>query len=167
MISETHTHIPQMWGTPGWASRAQGEQGGDWQGQAGVSALPTISTARCPQRTAVLLFRLPPWTWAWPSHRRHAKTRGKPGPALLMRGFPGGLDSKESACNAGDPGSVPGLGVCPGEGKGHPLQCSYLETPRDRGARRAIVHGIAKSRTWLSNYHFRFSYWWNAHILFF
>ena len=60
---------------------------------------------------------------------------------------PGGSDGKESACNAGDPGSVPGLGGCPGEGRGHPLQCSYLETPRDRGAQRATVHGVAESDT--------------------
>ena len=82
------------------------------------------------------------------------KQEGKPGPALLMMGIPGGSDGKESACNAGDPGSVPGLGGCPGEGRGHPLQCSYLETPRDRGAQRATVHGVARSRTRLSDFTF-------------
>ena len=49
-------------------------------------------------------------------------------------GFPGGSDSKESACNAGDPGSVPGSGRSPGEGNGTPLQCSYLENSMDKGA---------------------------------
>ena len=49
-------------------------------------------------------------------------------------GFPGGSDSKESSCNAGDPGSIPGLGRSPGEGNGNPLQCSCLEKPRDKGA---------------------------------
>ena len=44
-------------------------------------------------------------------------------------GFPGGSDSKESACNAGDPGSIPGLGRSPGEGDGYPLQYSCLENP--------------------------------------
>ena len=49
-------------------------------------------------------------------------------------GFPGDSDSKEPACNAGDPGSIPGLGRCPGEGNGNPLQYSCLENPIDRGA---------------------------------
>ena len=49
-------------------------------------------------------------------------------------GFPGGSDSKESACNAGDPGSVPGSGRSPGEGNGTPLQRSYLENSMDKGA---------------------------------
>ena len=45
--------------------------------------------------------------------------------------FPGGSDGKESACNAGDPGSIPGLERSPGEGNGTPLQYSYLENLRD------------------------------------
>ena len=48
-------------------------------------------------------------------------------------GFPGGSDGKESACNAGDPGSTPGLGRSPGEGKGYPFQYSCLRNPIDRG----------------------------------
>ena len=44
-------------------------------------------------------------------------------------GFPGGSDSKESACNAGDPGLIPGSGRFPGEGNGYPLQFSFLEIP--------------------------------------
>ena len=63
-------------------------------------------------------------------------------------------DGKESACNAGDLGSVPGLGRSPGEGNDNPLQYSCLEKPMDRGAWRATVHGIAKSRTGLSYFHF-------------
>ena len=46
-----------------------------------------------------------------------------------MVGFPGGSDGKESACNAGDPGSIPRLGRYPGEGHGHPLQYSYWRIP--------------------------------------
>ena len=53
-------------------------------------------------------------------------------------------DGKESACNAGDPGSIPGLGRFPGEGNGNPLQNSYLENPMDRGAWWATVHGVAE-----------------------
>ena len=66
--------------------------------------------------------------------------------------FPGGSDSKESVCNVGDLGSVPGLGGSPGEGKGYPLQSSGLQNSLD-----CIVHGVAKSRTRLSNFHFRVS----------
>ena len=65
---------------------------------------------------------------------------------------PGGSEGKASACDAGDPGSIPGSGRSPGEGNGNPLQYSCLENPMDRGAWWAIVHRVAKSRTRLSNY---------------
>jgi len=59
---------------------------------------------------------------------------------------------RESACNAGDPGSITGLGRSPGEGNGSPLQYSCLENnPMDRGAWRAAVHVVAKSQTWKSD----------------
>ena len=67
-------------------------------------------------------------------------------------GFPGGSEDKASACNAGDPGSIPGLGRSPGEGNGNPLQYSCLENPMDRGAWWATVDGVAKSRTRVSNF---------------
>ena len=60
-------------------------------------------------------------------------------------GFLGGSNDKESACNAGDPGSIPGSGKSPGEGKGYPLQYSFLENSMDRGAWWATVQGITKS----------------------
>ena len=60
--------------------------------------------------------------------------------------FPGGSDGKESACNAGDQGSIPGLGRSLGEGSGNPLQYSCLENSMDRGTWRASVHGVTKSR---------------------
>ena len=53
---------------------------------------------------------------------------------LASKGFSGGLDGKESACNAGDLGSIPGLGRSPGEGNGNPLQYFCLENPMDREA---------------------------------
>ena len=56
------------------------------------------------------------------------------------------------ACNVGDPGSIPGSGRSPGEGNGNPLQDSCLENPMDRGAWWATVHGVAKSRTQLSDF---------------
>ena len=61
--------------------------------------------------------------------------------------FPAGLDSKESTCNAGDLGSIPGSGQSPGEGNGNPLQYSCLENCMDRGAWWATVHGVTKSQT--------------------
>ena len=66
--------------------------------------------------------------------------------------LPGGSEVKVSACNAGDPGSIPGLGRSPGEGNGNPLQYSCLENPKDRGAWWATVYGVAKSRTRLSDF---------------
>ena len=65
-------------------------------------------------------------------------------------GFPCGSVDKESACNAGDLGSVPGLGRSPGEWKGYPLQYSGLENSID-----CIVHEVRKSQTRLSDFHFR------------
>ena len=66
--------------------------------------------------------------------------------------FPGGSDGKASAYNAGDLGSIPGLGSSPEEGNGSPLQYSCLENPMDGGALYATV---SKSRTQLSNFHFQ------------
>ena len=64
-------------------------------------------------------------------------------------GFPGGSDGKESACNAGDPGSIPGPGRSPGGGHDHPLQYSCLDGPMDRGAWRATVCGVTEAdMTW-------------------
>ena len=62
---------------------------------------------------------------------------------------------KDSACKAGDPGSIPGLGRSRGEGNGSPLQYSGLENSMDRGAWRATVHGVTKSQTQLSDFHFQ------------
>ena len=56
----------------------------------------------------------------------------------FSRGFPGISAGKESACNAGDPGSIPGLGRSPGEGIGYPLQYSGLESFMDRGVWQAM-----------------------------
>ena len=72
--------------------------------------------------------------------------------SLFLRfGFPCGSAGKESACNVGDLGSVPSLGITPGEGKGYALQYSGLENFMD-----CTVHGIAKSQTQLSNLDFTF-----------
>ena len=68
--------------------------------------------------------------------------------ALITEGFPGGSAGKESACNAGDLGSIPGLGRSPGEGKGYPLQYPGLENSMD------TVHWVAKNWTQLSEFNF-------------
>ena len=66
-------------------------------------------------------------------------------------GFPCGSAGKESSCNAGDLGLILGLGRAPGEGKAYPLQYSGLENSMDY-----TVHGVAKSQTQLSDFHFHF-----------
>ena len=63
-----------------------------------------------------------------------------------FQGFPGGSDSEESACNAEDAASIPGLGRCPGEGNGYPLQYSFLENSWTEEPGR-VVHGVSKSQT--------------------
>ena len=73
---------------------------------------------------------------------------------LLRVWDPGGSDGKESACNVGDLGLIPGSGRSSGEGNGNPLQYSCLGNSMDRGAWQATVHGVTTSRTRLSNQHF-------------
>ena len=70
---------------------------------------------------------------------------------LIYMGFPGGSDGKESACNVGDLGSVPGLGRSPGEGNGYTPQYSCLENSMDRGAWWAIIHEVTKNWAGLSD----------------
>ena len=84
------------------------------------------------------------WVWKIPWRRDRLPT-----PVFLD--FPGGSAGKESTCNAGDLGSIPGLGKFPGGGKGYPLQYSGLENPTDGGAWQATVHGVAKSWTFTFN----------------
>ena len=67
------------------------------------------------------------------------------------QGFPGASADKEPACNEGDLGSIPGLGRSPGEGKGYSLQYSGLQNSMN------YTHGVAKSLTRLSDFHFHFS----------
>ena len=67
-------------------------------------------------------------------------------PTPVFLGVPCGSAGKESACNSGHLGSIPGLGRSPGEGKGYPLQYSGLSMDH-------MVHGVTKSQTWLSNFH--------------
>ena len=87
-------------------------------------------------------------------NRSRSKTRRKtvtPGKKEQVLGFPGGSAGKESACKAGDLGSIPGSGRPPGEGTGYPVQYPCLGNPMDRGAWRATVRRVAKSWTRLSD----------------
>ena len=70
-----------------------------------------------------------------------------PSPQKLPRDLPCGSDTKESACNAGDPDSIPGSGRYPGEQNSNPLQYSCLENSADRGAWQATVERLTKSQT--------------------
>ena len=70
-------------------------------------------------------------------------------PTPVFLGFPCGSAGKESTCNVGDLGSIPGLGRSLGEGNGYPLQYSGLENSMN-----CIVHGVTKSQTQLSDFHF-------------
>ena len=70
----------------------------------------------------------------------------------MVMAFPGGSEVKASARNEGDLGSIPGSGRSPGEGNGNPRQYSFLENPMHGGAWWATVHGVAKSRTQLSDF---------------
>ena len=66
---------------------------------------------------------------------------------VVQMGLPGGSGGKESACNAGDPSLIPGLGRPPGEENGNPLQYSFLENSMGRGAWKATIHVVAESDT--------------------
>ena len=68
-------------------------------------------------------------------------------PTPVFLGFPGGSDSKESACNVGDLGLITGLGRSPGGGHDNPLRYSCLENPMDRGGWWATVHKVTKNQT--------------------
>ena len=67
-------------------------------------------------------------------------------------------DSKESTCNAGEQGAIPGSRRSSGEGNGNPLQYSCLENPMDRGAWQFTAHGVTKSQAQLSDYHCHYYY---------
>ena len=82
----------------------------------------------------------PKWDWG----RMNWETGVDIYTLLCIKCFPGGSDSKESACNAGDLGLIPELGRSPGDRHGNPLQYSCLENPMERRAWQATVHGVTK-----------------------
>ena len=85
--------------------------------------------------------------WVWKICRRRDRL-----PTPVFLGFPCGSAGKECACNVGDLGLIPGLGTSPGEGKGNLLQYSGLENSMD-----CIAHGVSRSQTQLSDFHFFWS----------
>ena len=89
------------------------------------------------------------WRGPWNDARGKCREAGITPPPTTTSG---GSDVSESACNAGAPGSIPGLGRSPGGGNGYPLQYFYLENSLDEGAWWITVHGVAKSRTRLSDW---------------
>ena len=101
-----------------------------------------INNVLLPQRPGTVC-RTAPCNKQWFSFRE--------GRAFIW-GFPDGSVGKESAHNAGDPGSIPGSGRSPGGRNGHPLQYSCLENPMDGGAWWAVFHGVTTSRTRLSDW---------------
>ena len=122
-----HLHIYYRWGWTRWSQMVLRIESVIWRWVPILTfsnALAFPQFLPCfffPHLTAVWTFELAPTT-----------------------GFPHNSDGEESAYNAGDPDSIPGLGRSPGEGNGNPLQYSCLGNPMDRGAWRATVHGVAR-----------------------
>ena len=81
-------------------------------------------------------------------------------PIYLQPHSPGDSDSKESACSAGDRGSIPESGRPPGEGKGYPFQYSCLENSTERGTWWATEQRVTKNWTGLSDQHFHLPHWY-------
>ena len=81
---------------------------------------------------------------------------------MVFSGFPGGSDSKASACNVEDLGSIPGSGRSPGERNGYPLQYSCLENLMDRGAWEATVHGVANTVNTVNTIAVQYACSWSA-----
>ena len=88
----------------------------------------------------------------WKQHRCVPEDEWTKKLCYVHMGFPGGSDSKESGCSAGDPGSIPGPGRSTGEGNGNPLPYSCLENPTHKGACQTTAHGVAKSWTRLRDF---------------
>ena len=88
-----------------------------------------------------------------PMQRETQRMRAVWGGSTFSPGFPGGSDDIEPACDAGGLGWIPGSARSPGEGNGYLFPFSCLENSMDRGTSQAIVHGVPKSQTWLSDQH--------------
>ena len=107
-----------------------------------LSASPRNEISTKSRSIYSLVHRLDWFQVWWEAHLLHKEL-------LSKEDFSGGSNGKQSACNAGDPGSIPGSGRSTGEGNGNPLWYSCLENPMDRGACWATVHRVSKSQMWL------------------
>ena len=114
-----------------------------------------LSSRECTQSKRTAILNDPTIQWHMqallPTHRWDPRKQRKP-VSFFVFFFVCvcGSDGKEFACNAGDPGSIPGSGRSPGEGNGYPVQYSCLENRMDRGAWWATIHKVTKSQTQLS-----------------
>ena len=133
----------------------------EWMRKGGSSSCPfpllfnfSILVARITAQNQILagyIPQLPTLTKCWhPSNKIIILTTTSTGSCSLPS-FPGGSDGKESVCNAGDLGLIPGSGRSPGEGNGYPLKYSCMENPTDREVWWATFHWLTKSWTRLSN----------------
>jgi len=109
-------------------------------------AMSSCRGSSWPRDQISISYQKPPYT------HTHTHTHIYLRAYIHTQGFPGGTSGKESNCNPLDLGSITGRRRSPGEGNGNPLQYSCLENPMDRGAWWATVHGVTKSRTWLSTH---------------
>ena len=137
-LPSCHPLIPVGWWAPSLQVRRDGVRGCRLALKRGLSALK--GKILCP--------------WPWPLTQggkntlpllAHQATRG-----ARASEADGGSEGKESACNSGDLGSIPGSGRSPGEGNGNPLEYSCLENPTNRGVWWVTVHEVSKNQTWLT-----------------
>ena len=123
----------------------------------------TATTFKSPERCRTASIVLGP-TWS-PEPQSWVPCSQRLTQPLMNCYVPGGSDGKASACNVGDPSSIPGSGRSPGEGNDNPLQSSCLENPMDGGAWWATVHGVTKKRSdmpeWLHFYFHPFLQLWS------
>ena len=137
-------------GLPGWFSPANA---GDTRDSGSIPGLERYLGRRSGNPLQYSSWKIP-WTegpgrlqYTGPERERN---RERTHTALSM-GFPGGSDSKESACNPGDPESILRLGRSHGEGNGYSFQYYCLENSMDRGAWQATIPGVTKSQTQMNN----------------
>ena len=158
--TDAEAETPILWSpdVKNWLTGKDPDAGKDWRQEEKEMTKDEVGWMVSPTQLTWVLVISGRWRWT-----------GKPGVPQSMwlqrvrhdwatelnrnncEGLPDDSVSKESACNAGDTGSVPGSGRFPGGGNSNPLQYSCLENPMDRGAWQVIVYGVSKSRTQLND----------------
>ena len=158
--TDAEAETPILWSpdVKNWLTGKDPDAGKDWRQEEKEMTKDEVGWMVSPTQLTWVLVISGRWQWT-----------GKPGVPQSMglqrvrhdwatelnrnncEGLPDDSVSKESACNAGDTGSVPGSGRFPGGGNSNPLQYSCLENPMDRGAWQVIVYGVSKSRTQLND----------------